>query len=389
MDIDRQTAQRWFSLPRFEAYLRAANYDDEAALALYEWNSQVASALLEDLQYLEVALRNAVDNVLRPLEVDSRARREEHAGWWFNSETFLTAESLEVLRRSRATLPFDDQHMRGKVLANTSFGFWVKLFGKAYDPLWRTQLHKVFPHIPAGSKRQWVSGTLDDLRKARNRAAHHEPVHQLDLHDLRQKIVDICAWMDAGLAAWVSKRSRLPELLANTPSMPNALAVVVPARIAWPFYEQQHAYVCQPNRFFREVNYIAFYAESEIKPDVARIVHQEDDVEWTTEEVGRRYSLKNPRDRRIADVIKASLESGWDQGGTQQVFLLTSRGDVGHEELVQPITNPRRGVGSGYVRRQRYFYVHQLKVATTTNDLQTGPSKGDFEEAPISAMEEV
>ena len=36
--------------------------------------------------------------------------------------------------------------------------------------------------------------------------------------------------------------------------------VVVPARNAWPEYQQYHAYVCQPDRSFQQVTRMAFYA---------------------------------------------------------------------------------------------------------------------------------
>ncbi|MCP2252912.1 Abi-like protein [Prauserella aidingensis] len=56
--------QKWLSPPRHAVYLAAAGGDHARALALYEWNSQVAAALHRDLAHIEVGLRNAYNDAL-------------------------------------------------------------------------------------------------------------------------------------------------------------------------------------------------------------------------------------------------------------------------------------------------------------------------------------
>ncbi len=51
--------------PRFQTYLAAANQDPEKALALYQWNIDVAAAVTSTLAIVEVALRNTIDQQLR------------------------------------------------------------------------------------------------------------------------------------------------------------------------------------------------------------------------------------------------------------------------------------------------------------------------------------
>jgi len=48
------------SAPRFATYLQAMGNDREKALALYEWNLDVSSALIIPLQVCEVAVRNGI-----------------------------------------------------------------------------------------------------------------------------------------------------------------------------------------------------------------------------------------------------------------------------------------------------------------------------------------
>ena len=51
--------------PRFQTYLAAANQDPEKALALYQWNIDVAAAVTSTLAIVEVALRDTIDQQLR------------------------------------------------------------------------------------------------------------------------------------------------------------------------------------------------------------------------------------------------------------------------------------------------------------------------------------
>lgn len=79
----------WVTRERFNEYMVAANHDVEAAQELYEWNVAVSAAFFEVISQVEVALRNAVDKALRPLEVPESARLEVSGGWWFANPAFL------------------------------------------------------------------------------------------------------------------------------------------------------------------------------------------------------------------------------------------------------------------------------------------------------------
>jgi hypothetical protein len=52
--------------------------------------------------------------------------------------------------------------------------------------------------------------------------------------------------------------------------------VVIPARNAWTEYHDVHAYVCQAERLFQPVDYIAFYSSNQIHPIIPKIedVHE-------------------------------------------------------------------------------------------------------------------
>ena len=59
--IDRAHVISWLSEPRYSKYLEVTRGDDAVALDLYLWNIGLAQAVLKDVSFFEVALRNAYD----------------------------------------------------------------------------------------------------------------------------------------------------------------------------------------------------------------------------------------------------------------------------------------------------------------------------------------
>jgi len=67
----------------------------------------------------------------------------------------------------------------GKVIADTTFGFWTNLFITDYEVgFWRPIIHHVFTHaLRASLTRKAVYARLDPMRfKLRNRISHYEPI---------------------------------------------------------------------------------------------------------------------------------------------------------------------------------------------------------------------
>lgn len=69
--------------------------------------------------------------------------------------------------------------------------------------------------------------------------------------------------------------------------------VVVPAARAWPQYLDFDAYVCQPNRKFRHINYMAFYANGSIQPKVPKILEVVEEVLFEPDRRTRRPISRN------------------------------------------------------------------------------------------------
>lgn len=365
---------RWITEPRLDEYLVAANHDPDAARELYEWNIGVSAAFFELISHVEIALRNAVDKILRPLEIPETARVSSRHGWWFASPSFLTDHDLAF--HSTAIRHLGSKAVgatRDKVLASMTFGIWDAVFGPSYEQLFRRHLVHAFPYRATGFKRDTVQKNVLALRNLRNRIAHHQAIFDLPLEERFEQAMDLLRWIDPDLERWVDGLCRVPDLLNKRPDAAESIAVVVPARDAWPFYLKHGVYICQPGRFFRQVSHIGFYSGGGVQREVPKILKRLDRVDWTSPEIGRRMASKSDADRRIAQVIKEGRAAGWDED-EYQLFLLTRPDEEGHRQghvtITSPLLRQRSGRGSAWVQRQRYVGVATLQSATALSDLE-------------------
>jgi hypothetical protein len=211
VDVDRVRAS--LSAERFASFLKAAGGDDHAALALYEWDSEVAGEFFKLLRHFEIALRNAAHRELVVL-----FRR---ADWWAAPGLRLSSPMLDMIakaqdeaaRRRAAAIP-------GDTVAALSFGFWVGLFsaGRSQNyelSLWRPALHRAFPGY-AGPRAD-LHQKLELLRLLRNRIAHNEPIYRRHLAADHGTIFRLTEWISPTYADWVRGQDRAPEVLARRP----------------------------------------------------------------------------------------------------------------------------------------------------------------------------
>jgi hypothetical protein len=141
----------------------------------------------------------------------------------------------------------------------------------------------------------------------------------------------------------VSEQTRflLNELVALYEAdglLTNDDTVVVAARSAWPEYQQTSAYVCQPDRSFREgLTHLGFYADGAIQPLVPRIDQHLPSVPFTREEAeSRRLS----GDHVVAHLIDRLLDDGGRTDGSSYGVLLLSGPDDGATVVLdQPVLN--------------------------------------------------
>jgi hypothetical protein len=135
--------------------------------------------------------------------------------------------------------------------------------------------------------------------------------------------------------------------------------VVVAARIAWPIYLEYHAYICEANRSFQQVKYLAFYSERQIQATVPAILRVEPEVLFQ----------RGLHDRPLDELIQRVLDEGKQSftAKSQMVFFLSAPDDVQHTiKLDQPVKNDLQGA---FVQGQRYVSLAALRKAKRTSEL--------------------
>ena len=203
MAEDQRTLQQLLSAARMAPYLSACGGDWERAVELYDWNAKVSSAFFESIHYLEVGLRNVMDQAISSV----------FGGAW------LSTASPVLTDRSRKAVAIALGHAggttapHGKIVAELPFGFWWSLLADEYNrQLWQPALRHAFE---APVRRRKLHAQLDDLRRLRNRIAHHEPIHRRDLEADHARVIDLASRVGAALGVRVAATSRVPNVLAD------------------------------------------------------------------------------------------------------------------------------------------------------------------------------
>ncbi len=204
------------SAPRFATYLRETGNDRTRALSLYHWNLQVSAAFLIPLHVVEITLRNAIVEAIEAT----------HGGTWPWTEGFIRSLTDP---RAPAYSPKRDlwncarqQPTAGKVVAELKFVFWEKMLTSRHQGrLWDNQFFVVFPDAPRGvtssQRRSELRADIEEIRRLRNRIAHHEPIFSRSLDRDFERIIRCIRWRNDTTASWVEEIETVRALMAIRP----------------------------------------------------------------------------------------------------------------------------------------------------------------------------
>ena len=150
----------------------------------------------------------------------------------------------------------------------------------------------------------------------------------------------------------------LQNMLVNENLLqPSKNVVVVAARSAWPLYQKLSVYICQSGRSFAPVDYIAFYAEKEIKPIAAKIISIQDNIIFDRE---------REKDE-LTNIINSILDLGYlEDGSVAKLFILTEQENNNTIKLPFGIKND---LPSAFTMGQRYAELDSLMKARNTSDI--------------------
>lgn len=214
-----ESVRRAFSPARMETYeakARSVGLGMEGALALYAWNAQVCGALLPLLHICEVVIRNAVADAFEaihgprwPWNPGFERSLPRQAGPGYDA-----LSDLQGVRSKAKTT--------GHVVAELKFVFWEKIFTSRHDHrLWQSQLMRVLPnldtHKTVAHHRKGIFDDLNQVRKLRNRIAHHEPIFTRNLLDDFQTIRRLVEARCEVSAQWMVSQQRVLEMLQCKP----------------------------------------------------------------------------------------------------------------------------------------------------------------------------
>lgn len=203
---------RVLSKPRFQTYLTAAGHDPNRAWRLYLWNARLGESFHFPIQTAEVALRNSVDEVLT-----------HHIGP--NWGTHPKFESL-LDERAKQDLAVVKQRIKkrgqvadnGQIVAGLSFGFWVQILHKRYNPtIWSRHLSLGFPRLPNHVDLRAIHTRAGSINRLRNRISHHEPLIRMNISQEYSELVEFIEWVCPLTLALCKGNFSVPRVMRQKP----------------------------------------------------------------------------------------------------------------------------------------------------------------------------
>jgi len=204
--------QRTLSAERLEPYLVGA-VSGADPLAWYLWNVRLTEALYPTLHGIEVALRNSLHDAIH--------RDTADALWMFKGGPLQKKEADQALDSASRLEARRKSVSSGGVVAELNFGFWTSLLDKRYEGLlWPRLLRTAFPGVPRPRRtRGGLSARLNEIRRLRNRAFHHEPIwHWRDLPQQHAHAVEMLFWLCKDLGRMTATADRFADVYADRPA---------------------------------------------------------------------------------------------------------------------------------------------------------------------------
>lgn len=204
------------SSSRLESYRRASLTDPPLSYELYLWNSRLAKAMLFPLNVVEVTVRNSMYTALAEKFSNSDWVLDPAQHYAYFNEFTLSSHKKSVERLS--TKDGAQIVNAGSAIAALTFDFWSNLLRSEYKVLWNGggTLERAFP-LATGKPLSMIRGLVAEINFLRNRIAHHEPIHKMDLKKEYRQILEVIGMICAQTADWVKCHSTLEYELAGKP----------------------------------------------------------------------------------------------------------------------------------------------------------------------------
>lgn len=161
-----------FSTARMNRYKEACEGDTDRALALYWLNVKLCQQFYGIINVFEIVLRNAIDR--------HYSARFNDRDWIYSQlqeggMLEYAPQRKEVMEKA-VLMKEAGRYSPDRLVASVSCGFWTYMFTKVPFRLGGQSLLHVFPERAKGTAQKNVYKELQEIKRFRNRIAHHEPV---------------------------------------------------------------------------------------------------------------------------------------------------------------------------------------------------------------------
>jgi hypothetical protein len=193
--------EKYLSPERLASYYALARGNRWVGIQLYERNTELSEALYGVIQGLEITLRNAIHNTMTAA-LGTPDWYDRFA--WDASELAAVQKAKEKIQEKLLSIT------PGRVIAELTFGFWVKLTALPYEKsLWFKYLHQIAPKV----RRKALHGRLVQFKTLRNRIAHHERIvgRTRDLPTECRDVLEVIGWLNSDMQAWVQHKNCFTE----------------------------------------------------------------------------------------------------------------------------------------------------------------------------------
>lgn len=218
-----QALDNALSSSRMAPYLHKAQGDAVYAYQLYLWNARLAKSFLYPLGIVEVAVRNSMHSAL------SKKFGSEH--WVLNPSQHYnyfnkkTLSSYSASKNRLITAKGGNNISPDEMVAGLNFDFWSNLLRSEYSTLWVQDgaLSNAFPLMKPQPDLTQARTKISEINHLRNRIAHHEPIHHLDLHARIKIIEEVMSYICTAATSWMKSCSTARQTLRAAPAKISSL----------------------------------------------------------------------------------------------------------------------------------------------------------------------
>lgn len=208
--------ENFVSKSRLERYLVSCGYSQEKAMMLYGANLRVSKAFYPVLNLFEIFLRNGIDDKLGIYFSDSEWIINQKVGFMNNAS--LGPKFWLKTQVHKAQTDLRAKGMKGKILAEQSFGFWTCLFEPKHYKLLEGYVIHCFPNKPSAVNRNYLALTLKEIREFRNRIYHNEAIcfNEMNIDfkhakHIQNGLYDLLKWMNPDLSDFVNQSDNIEK----------------------------------------------------------------------------------------------------------------------------------------------------------------------------------